>query len=122
MRSIFIFLKNEQQRILMLQDDIGYATILFSGKTNKERMKKTLQFADEIENLLNILYNFIYSLFKFLMRSIFIFLKNEQQRILRHDIGYATILFSGKTNKERMKKTLQFADEIEKESNIVPRK
>ncbi len=33
----------------MLQDDIGYATILFSGKTNKERMEKTLQFADKIE-------------------------------------------------------------------------
>ena len=33
----------------MLQGDIGYATILFSGKTNKERMEKTLQFADEIE-------------------------------------------------------------------------
>ncbi|MBE5105643.1 MMPL family transporter [Bacillus thuringiensis] len=33
----------------MLQDDIGYATILFSGKTNKDRMEKTLQFADEIK-------------------------------------------------------------------------
>ena len=38
----------------MLQDDIGYATILFSGKTNKERMEKTLQFADEIEKESNI--------------------------------------------------------------------
>ena len=38
----------------MLQDDIGYATILFSGKTNKERMEKTLQFADEIEKESNV--------------------------------------------------------------------
>lgn len=39
--------------------------------------------------------------------------------MLQGDIGYATILFSGKTNKERMEKTLQFADEIEKESNVA---
>ncbi len=43
----------------------------------------------------------------------------QNKEMLQDDIGYATILFSGKTNKERMEKTLQFADEIEKESNIA---
>ncbi|MFK4293369.1 MMPL family transporter [Bacillus sp. RC250] len=43
----------------------------------------------------------------------------ENKVMLQDDIGYATILFSGKTNKERMEKTLQFAGKIEKESNSV---
>ncbi len=43
----------------------------------------------------------------------------QNKEMLQGDIGYATILFSGKTNKERMEKTLQFADEIEKESNVA---
>ncbi|MDM5153920.1 MMPL family transporter [Bacillus sp. DX1.1] len=33
----------------MLQDDIAYATILFSGKTSKERNEKTLHFASEVK-------------------------------------------------------------------------
>ncbi len=43
----------------------------------------------------------------------------QNKEMLQDDIGYATILFSGKTNKERMEKTLQFADKIEKESNTA---
>ncbi|MEX0418399.1 MMPL family transporter, partial [Bacillus sp. C30] len=43
----------------------------------------------------------------------------QNKEMLQDDIGYATILFSGKTNKERMEKTLQFAGKIEKESNSV---
>ncbi|MCC2324927.1 MULTISPECIES: MMPL family transporter [Bacillus] len=43
----------------------------------------------------------------------------QNKEMLQDDIGYATILFSGKTNKERMEKTLQFADKIEKESNAA---
>ncbi|UYX53745.1 MMPL family transporter [Bacillus thuringiensis] len=43
----------------------------------------------------------------------------ENKVMLQDDIGYATILFSGKTNKDRMEKTLQFADEIKKESSAV---
>ncbi|OOR31036.1 MMPL family transporter [Bacillus cereus] len=43
----------------------------------------------------------------------------QNKEMLQDDIGYATILFSGKTNKERMEKTLQFAEKIEKESNSV---
>ncbi|MGE6551119.1 MMPL family transporter [Bacillus mycoides] len=43
----------------------------------------------------------------------------ENKVMLQDDIGYATILFSGKTNKERMEKTLQFAGKIEKENNSV---
>ncbi|MGE7882284.1 MMPL family transporter [Bacillus sp. NPDC094077] len=43
----------------------------------------------------------------------------ENKEMLQDDIGYATILFSGKTNKDRMEKTLQFADEIKKESSAV---
>ncbi|EJS52725.1 hypothetical protein CN923_01530 [Bacillus cereus] len=43
----------------------------------------------------------------------------QNKEMLKDDIGYATILFSGKTNKERMEKTLQFAEQIEKESNAV---
>ncbi|QWU44156.1 MMPL family transporter [Bacillus sp. NP247] len=43
----------------------------------------------------------------------------ENKVMLQDDIGYATILFSGKTNKGRMEKTLQFADEIKKESSAV---
>lgn len=43
----------------------------------------------------------------------------QNKELLQDDIGYATILFSGKTNKERMEKTLQFADKIEKESNTA---
>lgn len=41
----------------------------------------------------------------------------ENKEMLQDDIAYATILFSGKTSKERNEKTLQFAKEIEKESN-----
>ncbi|WP_426980576.1 MMPL family transporter [Bacillus pseudomycoides] len=41
----------------------------------------------------------------------------ENKEMLQDDIGYATILFSGKTSKERNEKTLQFTKEIEKESN-----
>lgn len=41
----------------------------------------------------------------------------ENKEMLQDDIGYATILFSGKTSKERNEKTLQFAKEIKKESN-----
>ncbi|MGH1091090.1 MMPL family transporter [Bacillus mycoides] len=43
----------------------------------------------------------------------------ENKVMIQDDIGYATILFSGKTNKERMEKTLQFAGKIEKESNSI---
>nr|WP_208752549.1 MMPL family transporter [Bacillus cereus] len=43
----------------------------------------------------------------------------QNKEMIQDDIGYATILFSGKTNKERMEKTLQFADKIEKESNTA---
>ncbi|RAT09998.1 hypothetical protein A6E27_03575 [Bacillus cereus] len=43
----------------------------------------------------------------------------QNKDMIQDDIGYATILFSGKTNKERMEKTLQFADKIEKESNTA---
>ncbi len=43
----------------------------------------------------------------------------QNKEMLQDDIGYLTILFSGKTNKERMEKTLQFADKIEKESNTA---
>lgn len=43
----------------------------------------------------------------------------QNKEMLQDGIGYATILFSGKTNKERMEKTLQFAGKIEKESNSV---
>ncbi|WP_459500915.1 MMPL family transporter [Bacillus sp. C1] len=43
----------------------------------------------------------------------------ENKEMLKDNIAYATILFSGKTNKERNEKTLQFADEIKKESNDV---
>ncbi|MCU5681248.1 MMPL family transporter [Bacillus wiedmannii] len=43
----------------------------------------------------------------------------QNKEMLQDDIGYATILFSGKTNKERMEKALQFADKIEKESNAA---
>lgn len=41
----------------------------------------------------------------------------ENKEMLQDDIAYATILFSGKTSKERNEKTLQFAEEIKKESN-----
>ncbi|MCX2828566.1 MULTISPECIES: MMPL family transporter [Bacillus] len=41
----------------------------------------------------------------------------ENKEMLQDDIAYATILFSGKTSKERNEKTLQFAKEIEKENN-----
>ncbi|MBO1624239.1 MMPL family transporter [Bacillus arachidis] len=41
----------------------------------------------------------------------------ENKEMLQDDIAYATILFSGKTSKERNEKTLQFAKEIKKESN-----
>lgn len=41
----------------------------------------------------------------------------ENKGMLQDDIAYATILFSGKTSKERNEKTLQFAKEIKKESN-----
>ncbi|MFJ8527313.1 MMPL family transporter [Bacillus sp. NPDC094106] len=43
----------------------------------------------------------------------------ENKEMLQDDIGYATILFSGKTNKERSEKTLRFAEEIKKESNDI---
>ena len=41
----------------------------------------------------------------------------ENKAMLQDDIAYATILFSGKTSKERKEKTLAFAKEIQKESN-----
>ncbi|PEY35673.1 hypothetical protein CN354_15285 [Bacillus cereus] len=41
----------------------------------------------------------------------------ENKEMQQDDIAYATILFSGKTSKERNEKTLQFANEIKKESN-----
>ncbi|WP_020061789.1 MMPL family transporter [Bacillus sp. 123MFChir2] len=41
----------------------------------------------------------------------------ENKTMLKEDIAYATILFSGKTSKERMEKTLAFAKDIQKESN-----
>ncbi|SDZ00615.1 MMPL family transporter [Bacillus sp. 166amftsu] len=41
----------------------------------------------------------------------------ENKEMLQDDIAYATILFSGKTSKERNEKTLKFAKEIKKESN-----
>ncbi|WP_369900535.1 MMPL family transporter [Bacillus manliponensis] len=37
--------------------------------------------------------------------------------MMKDDVAYATILFSGKTTEERNKKTLAFAKEIKKESN-----
>ncbi|MEY8348371.1 MMPL family transporter [Bacillus cereus] len=43
----------------------------------------------------------------------------ENKEMIQDDIAYATILFSGKTSKERNEKTLQFAKEIKKESNNV---
>ncbi|PFK31780.1 hypothetical protein COI93_20515 [Bacillus cereus] len=43
----------------------------------------------------------------------------ENKEMIQDDIAYATILFSGKTSKERNEKTLQFAKEIKKESNDV---
>ncbi|MCI0764810.1 MMPL family transporter [Bacillus sp. TL12] len=43
----------------------------------------------------------------------------ENKEMIQDDIAYATILFSGKTSKERNEKTLQFAKEIQKESNNV---
>ncbi|WIG38065.1 MMPL family transporter [Bacillus toyonensis] len=46
----------------------------------------------------------------------------QNKEMLQDNIGYATILFSGKTTKERMEKTLQFADTIEKESNTALKK
>lgn len=39
------------------------------------------------------------------------------KEMIKDDIAYATILFSGKTNEERNEKTLAFAKEIKKESN-----
>ncbi|EMA6342188.1 MMPL family transporter [Bacillus cytotoxicus] len=43
----------------------------------------------------------------------------ENKSMLQDDLAYATILFSGKTSKERNEKTLQFAEEIKKESNRI---
>ncbi|EEL51623.1 MULTISPECIES: MMPL family transporter [Bacillus cereus group] len=43
----------------------------------------------------------------------------ENKEMIQDDIAYATILFSGKTSKERNEKTLQFAKEVKKESNDV---
>ncbi|EOV9525407.1 MMPL family transporter [Bacillus cytotoxicus] len=43
----------------------------------------------------------------------------ENKSMLQNDLAYATILFFGKTSKERNEKTLQFAEEIKKESNRI---
>lgn len=43
----------------------------------------------------------------------------ENKEMMQDDIAYATILFSGKTSKERTEKAVQFAKEIKQESNDV---